>query len=62
MYPVTITDTHLRAGCQNHTFAEWRALSGKEVAAMDGKKATEFYPVLIGLIDLLCKDREVASV
>ncbi len=57
-YQILITDTHLRAGCQNHTFATWRAMSGEEIAAMDGHKATQFYPVLIGIIDLFCKDRE----
>jgi len=61
-YPILITDTHLRAGSQNHTFAEWRSMSNEEIVAMDGKKATEFYPVLIGIIDLLCKDREVSNV
>jgi len=57
-YPILITDTHLRAGCQMHTFAAWRAMSDEEIAAMDGKEATDFYPVLIGIIDLMCKDRE----
>ena len=58
-YPILVTDTHLRAGCQNHTFGEWRAMSDEEIAEMDGKRATDFYPTLIGIIDLLCKDREV---
>jgi len=61
-YTILITDTHLRAGCQNHTFAAWRTMSAEQIAAMGGKKATDFYPTLVGIIDLLCKDREVQEV
>jgi len=61
-YPITITDHHLCTGRQVHTFAAWRTMSDEKIAAMDGKKATEFYPTLIGIIDLLCKDREVQEV
>ena len=57
-YPILITDTHLRAGCQNHTFAEWRAMTKEQIDGMDGKRAIKFYPVLISIIDALCKDRE----
>ena len=60
-YPLLITDTHLRAGCQNHTFAAWRAMSPGQIFAMDGQKTTDFYPVLIGIMDSLCKDRETAQ-
>ena len=60
-YHILITDTHLRAGCQNHTFAGWRSMPPERIAAMDGEEATKFYPVLIGIIDLLCKDREAAA-
>ena len=57
-YPVTITDNHLRAGCQIHTFACWRTMTPEQISAMDGQKATDFYPILIGILDLLCKNRE----
>ena len=57
-YHILITDTHLRAGCQNHTFAGWRSMPPEQIAEMDGEEATKFYPVLIGIIDLFCKDRE----
>lgn len=56
-YPIIITDTHLRAECQNHTFAAWRAMTPEKIAEMDGQRATDFFPVLLGLIDLLCQDR-----
>ncbi len=51
-YPITITETHLFAGCQGHTFKDWREFTPEEISAMDGKKATEFYPKLIKIIDL----------
>ena len=57
-YLITITDHELRAGFQNHTFAAWRAMTPDQIAEMNGKKATDFYPTLIGIIDLMCKDRE----
>ena len=60
-YPILITDTHLRAGCQIHSFAAWRAMLPEEIAQMDGDRATAFYPVLISVIDLFCKDREAAA-
>lgn len=60
-YPILITDTHLRAGCQNHTFAEWRDMTPGQIQEMDGQNATDFYPTLLSLIDLLCRDREAAQ-
>ena len=58
-YPILITDTHLLAGCQMHSFADWRSMTPEQIMEMDGKRATDFYPTLIGLIDMLCKNREV---
>ena len=53
-YPLTITDEHLRAGCQVHTFHEWRTKTEREVLAMDGKAALVFYKkALIPLMDAL---------
>ena len=54
LYPLTITDEHLRAGCQVHTFQEWRNKTEREVLAMDGKAALVFYKeTLIPLMDAL---------
>ena len=54
LYPLTITDEHLRAGCQVHTFQEWRNKTEREVLAMDGKAALVFYKeTLIPLMDVL---------
>ena len=33
-WPVTISDNHIRIGCQTHTIDEWAAFSGKEIAEM----------------------------
>ena len=54
MYRLTITDEHLRAGCQVYTFQEWRNKTEREVLAMDGKAALVFYKErLIPLMDVL---------
>ena len=54
LYTLTITDEHLRAGCQVHTFPEWRNKTEREVLAMDGKAALVFYKeTLIPLMDVL---------
>ncbi len=60
-YPILITNTHLRAGCHQHAFAGWRSMSVDQVVKMGGQQAVDFYPTLIGIIDVLCKDREAAS-
>ena len=54
LYTLTITDEHLRAGCQVHTFHDWRTKTEREVLAMDGKAALVFYKeTLIPLMDAL---------
>nr|QIW89938.1 pentapeptide repeat-containing protein [Aeromonas phage PS] len=51
---MTVTDEHLRAGCQIYTFQEWRTKTEREVLAMDGKGALVFYKeTLIPLMDAL---------
>ena len=51
-YPITITNgEYVRAGCQNHTVAEWRKYSKQEIADMDGRSALRFYPKLLDIID-----------
>lgn len=41
----------VRAGCQCHTIEEWRNFSENEIARMDGKRALDFYPRLLEIID-----------
>ena len=53
-YTITVTDEHLRAGCQVYTFQEWRDKTECAVLAMDGKAALVFYrETLIPLMDVL---------
>ena len=53
-YSITITETHLFAGCQGHKFEEWREFSAEKIAEMDGEQATKFYPELLKIIELFC--------
>ena len=46
-YTLTITDSHLRAGCQCHTFDQWREFSKEQIAEMDGRDALRFWPTLL---------------
>ena len=35
IWPVTITDTLMKIGCQQHTFATWRDFSDADISAME---------------------------
>ncbi|MDR5618324.1 pentapeptide repeat-containing protein [Arsenophonus sp.] len=51
-YPIMITNgEYLRAGCQHHSVEKWRQFSKEEIVNMDGKKALEFYPRLLDILD-----------
>jgi len=41
----------VQAGCQSHSPEDWRAMSERQIAEMDGKKALRFYPRLLDLMD-----------
>lgn len=41
-YSVTITDEHMKIGCECHTFKEWAEFSDKRIFSMDKEKALEF--------------------
>ena len=49
-YAITITDDHLRAGCQCHLISRWSTFTTAEIAAMDGKDALRFHPQLLALL------------
>ncbi|PAV01247.1 hypothetical protein CBG25_17760 [Arsenophonus sp. ENCA] len=52
IYPITITNgEYLRAGCQHHSVEKWRKFSKEEIVDMDGRKALEFYPRLLDILD-----------
>ena len=44
-YTVILFDTHMKIGCEFHAFKEWWKFTDKEIAAMDGKNALEFWKV-----------------
>ena len=53
-YQTTITDNHLRVGCEMHTFEEWNKFSDKRILAMEGKEALKWWkahkPLIMGII------------
>lgn len=53
IYEITVTDNHIKIGCQQHLKNEWKAFEDREIIKMDGKKALEFWrmfkPVLQSL-------------
>jgi hypothetical protein len=52
VYYLQITNgEYINAGCQNHTAEQWRAFTKREIAEMDGRKALNFYPRLLDIID-----------
>lgn len=51
-YPITITETHLFAGCQGHEFKAWKGFTSDEIFKMDGEKASKFYPKLLKIIEM----------
>ncbi|WP_339053686.1 pentapeptide repeat-containing protein [Arsenophonus endosymbiont of Crataerina pallida] len=51
-YPITITNgEYLSAGCQHHSVEKWRQFTKEEISGMDGRKALEFYPRLLDILD-----------
>jgi len=52
-YPVTITDNHMRIGCEFHTLAEWEQFDDERIARMDGCCSRRFWvamkPLLLGI-------------
>lgn len=41
----------LSAGCQTHQIEDWRRFSHKDIEAMDGERAVNFYPRLLDILD-----------
>lgn len=42
-YPITITDAHMRIGCEFHTLAEWAVFDDERIARMDGVASHHFW-------------------
>jgi len=55
LYHVTISDRHIRIGCQNHTIENWLEFSERNILEMDGKKALVWWqrwkPILKQIVD-----------
>jgi len=51
-YPITITDKHVKVGYEVRTVGGWKRITKKELLVIGGKEAIDFYPKLIGAIDL----------
>lgn len=41
-WPVSILDTTMRIGCQQHELSAWAAFTDREIAEMDGRNAVRF--------------------
>lgn len=42
-YHVTITDTHITIGCQNHKIEFWKRASAEDIEKMDGKDSASLW-------------------
>ena len=42
-YDITITDNHIKIGCQQHLKSEWLKFTDEEIIEMDGKLALKFW-------------------
>ena len=50
-YDITITDNHLSAGCQTHTFDQWRKFTQAEIRSMDGQHAMDFIGPMLAIME-----------
>ena len=52
-YRITVTDKHIKIGCQQHLKSEWYNFQEEEIIAMDGKKALKFWRIFKPLAEQL---------
>ena len=64
-YPVTITDGHIRIGCEFHTIAEWRDFDDRRILKMEGRTAINFWrahkAAIMSICDARAEKQEVAA-
>ena len=52
-YDVVISDTHIKIGCRNKSFAEWARISPKIIGQVDGEAAEiafrHYMPAILAL-------------
>lgn len=56
-YNITITDNHIKIGCQHHSIDEWENMTGEEIYDMDGDTAVAFYDRYVKLACAMAKAR-----
>lgn len=59
IYRITVTDKHIKIGCQQHLKSEWKAFEDREIIKMDGKKALEFWRMFKPVLESLGLFEEV---
>ena len=59
IYRITVTDKHIKIGCQQHLKNEWKAFEDREIIKMDGKKALEFWRMFKPVLESLGLFEEV---
>jgi hypothetical protein len=56
-YSVTITDSKMKIGCQQHSFEAWESFTDSEIESMDGG-ALEWWCTYKPILTMLCKEHE----
>lgn len=56
-YSVTITDNHIKIGCQQHTIDQWRGFDRRDAISMDGRKAAEWFDMYIKAVIAMADTR-----
>ena len=59
IYRITVTDKHIKIGCQQHLKNEWKAFEDREIIKIDGKKALEFWRMFKPVLESLGLFEEV---
>ena len=52
-YRITVTDKHIKIGCQQHLKSEWYNFQEGEIIEMDGKRALKFWRIFKPLAEQL---------
>ena len=53
IYKITVTDKHIKIGCQQHLKNEWKDFEDRKIIEMDGKKALEFWRLFKPVLESL---------
>ena len=59
IYKITVTDKHIKIGCQQHLKNEWKDFEDRKIIEMDGKKALEFWRIFKPVLESLGLFEEV---